>query len=1267
MIRKVRIIIIGLLITVLLGVGIVSTQQNDDDDDYIPIEISQEVDDADGDGQEDSTDEFVDEDDDGVDDRTGLTEEEIKDLLEDLGYETIDKPPKPGDFVFGDVLPFEDRFNDELMKDYAKRYENLKPSELIEMIRWGDPLVMRFVQFDVLDDAVDWLRDRGSLYFLNPEEYKFIDDVIVALMELERSEIKYQILKALASGVYNLDPRVRLVTFKLLRRIIPDTVMKILIYDAALNDAEKRLYQTLLNREGLTRHVLMAFKSETVGRPVSINLILDEGDGEVPVVDDEGNIIKYVSLGSMYVIRDLKGRRVAEYAYIELVKLASFIIRRELMADMKTNPEMMRTIKEELFYVLSKAIDGEDFHKIPTFSATPEYIKAYTMGMDNPNEYVALESGKALVRIMRKRSTPDEVRISIFDILRNSKFKYLILNPELPKEARRRETQDYFEDMSSKTGVNVFLKKNGMLPDSNFKWNDRYDYKREELIRIGRDYGIIGTDWIWYSIVPEVDWQRPIPFDEDQYDEGIIDNQGDFEELLDDTVTIIVPDVSEGGDITGEGLGEGSEDLDDREGIDGDESEEDEMGDTGDVFDDEWDTDDDEDGTFTLTTYVNPPGSGSVNPVGVRRTSETVFVYNEGETAEIEAIPNSGWAFDQWAGDINETDNPVSILMDSDKTIYALFGKDADGDGVVDNKYTLNIDVRPEGAGTVDYLKVPDNEYGEGVELTLTAIPETGYLFDNWEGDLTGPDNPAVLTMDSDKDITAVFEQEGDDGLWTLTININPDGSGTVQDPNVRRTEGGDTVVIKYNDGENATLDAIPNQGYAFDQWAGDLTGSDDPATLVMDSDKEVTAFFGEDTDGDGLVDNRYTLTVDVDPAGAGTVDYLQLPNNEYAVGVEIELTPEANAGYAFDYWDGDLSGSSTPDVVKMDSDKSVTAVFGPDEDGDGEVDKWSLTINVEPEGAGEVNVSIVNPDDTTRRQDVTDLEFRDGTEIRIHAVANQGFIFEEWEGDVTGSSTPVDIVMDSDKTVTAVFSPDESTINLDIFGESGDPLDFDNPSKIRFLNAVPDAPPLELVVEGDGSGGINYQTRTQWGVFEADTRLIEVRLAGTGTPIAESFQLEMEALKEYTIIALGMLSGTAGGEVDSTIDILVMEDDILNLSIPENQDKTEFRVLHTVPVDVGIDVELVKSDGTISRPSDLQGITYKEFSDYVEIEDGLYSINLYVEGTNQIITALPSQSFGDGKRYMLVAFPPSGTPDEVNTSDSDDDLDDIMFIMVSY
>jgi hypothetical protein len=45
-----------------------------------------------------------------------------------------------------------------------------------------------------------------------------------------------------------------------------------------------------------------------------------------------------------------------------------------------------------------------------------------------------------------------------------------------------------------------------------------------------------------------------------------------------------------------------------------------------------------------------------------------------------------------------------------------------------------------------------------------------------------------------------------------------------------------------YND--IVTLTATPNQGYTFDHWSGDLTGNQNPKTLLIDANKAVTATF---------------------------------------------------------------------------------------------------------------------------------------------------------------------------------------------------------------------------------------------------------------------------------------------------------------------------------------------------------------------------------------------------------------------------------------
>ncbi|MCC5941941.1 MAG: hypothetical protein JJU37_10400 [Balneolaceae bacterium] len=70
--------------------------------------------------------------------------------------------------------------------------------------------------------------------------------------------------------------------------------------------------------------------------------------------------------------------------------------------------------------------------------------------------------------------------------------------------------------------------------------------------------------------------------------------------------------------------------------------------------------------------------------------------------------------------------------------------------------FILTIEIIPEGSGTTDPLP---GGFDEGENLRLRAIPDENYLFDRWEGDLTTVSNPADLTMNSDKFITAIFSR----------------------------------------------------------------------------------------------------------------------------------------------------------------------------------------------------------------------------------------------------------------------------------------------------------------------------------------------------------------------------------------------------------------------------------------------------------------------------------------------------------------------------
>ena len=72
----------------------------------------------------------------------------------------------------------------------------------------------------------------------------------------------------------------------------------------------------------------------------------------------------------------------------------------------------------------------------------------------------------------------------------------------------------------------------------------------------------------------------------------------------------------------------------------------------------------------------------------------------------------------------------------------------------------INLDYILVQALTTTYaLTVTANAatYASGTVVMLTAVPATGYQFTGWSGDLTGTMNPATITMNSAKTVTANF------------------------------------------------------------------------------------------------------------------------------------------------------------------------------------------------------------------------------------------------------------------------------------------------------------------------------------------------------------------------------------------------------------------------------------------------------------------------------------------------------------------------------
>ncbi|MFA4837722.1 MAG: InlB B-repeat-containing protein, partial [Dehalococcoidia bacterium] len=71
-------------------------------------------------------------------------------------------------------------------------------------------------------------------------------------------------------------------------------------------------------------------------------------------------------------------------------------------------------------------------------------------------------------------------------------------------------------------------------------------------------------------------------------------------------------------------------------------------------------------------------------------------------------------------------------------------------------QYTLTTHVDPASTGEVT-LNPPGGTYDAGTPVELTANATNGYIFSHWSGALTGNTNPATITMDGNKDVTANF------------------------------------------------------------------------------------------------------------------------------------------------------------------------------------------------------------------------------------------------------------------------------------------------------------------------------------------------------------------------------------------------------------------------------------------------------------------------------------------------------------------------------
>ncbi len=224
----------------------------------------------------------------------------------------------------------------------------------------------------------------------------------------------------------------------------------------------------------------------------------------------------------------------------------------------------------------------------------------------------------------------------------------------------------------------------------------------------------------------------------------------------------------------------------------------------------------DETKLYDVSVSIAPAGAGVVSP-------SPDSSYEEGETVQLQASPNGDYIFTGWSGSALATDNPLSLTVDKAYSLVANFEP---------KSYPLAVTTEGKGGISERIIETKLREYEQGALVELIAIPAQGWRFAQWQGDLSGVDNPARITVDAPKEVTAVFEKKSY-ALTTLT-----DGQGAVSEQVV------EVQAKAHEHGAVVELTATPATRWAFAGWGGDLSGDENPARITVTQKTLVIAKF---------------------------------------------------------------------------------------------------------------------------------------------------------------------------------------------------------------------------------------------------------------------------------------------------------------------------------------------------------------------------------------------------------------------------------------
>ena len=130
-------------------------------------------------------------------------------------------------------------------------------------------------------------------------------------------------------------------------------------------------------------------------------------------------------------------------------------------------------------------------------------------------------------------------------------------------------------------------------------------------------------------------------------------------------------------------------------------------------------------------------------------------------TVLITAQANEGYKFTGWSNSTTINKASQSIIMDMDRSIIAEFT-------II--QHTLTIEESLHGRV---YLSKEQSLYDYETIISLYAVPDDGYEFVGWGGDISGSNQEQSLIMNTDKYISATFDIIEDILDQSVTVQLS--------------------------------------------------------------------------------------------------------------------------------------------------------------------------------------------------------------------------------------------------------------------------------------------------------------------------------------------------------------------------------------------------------------------------------------------------------------------------------------------------------------